>query len=79
MHHLLLSAKLKPMSLVEILAEISKLSFAERQAVIRLAMEEDPYLSPEEETVLEKRMEDFQLHPQAGIPLTELKTRIFPE
>lgn len=56
------------------LERIPKLSFAERQELIRhaLAVDEDG-LTAEESAVLDARMEDFRAHPEAGIPLEQLK------
>ena len=49
------------MSLTEILAEIPKLSFAERQELVRRAIEvEDHDLTVEERAVLDERLEDFR-------------------
>lgn len=66
------------MSLAEILDEIPKLSFAERQALIRRAIElDDEVLTPNEEALLDTRVEDFHSNPDAGIALEELKSRVF--
>jgi hypothetical protein len=57
------------MSLTEILAEIPKLSFAEREQVVRRAIEvEDHDLTPEEKQILNERLADFQKNPNAGLP-----------
>jgi putative addiction module component (TIGR02574 family) len=61
------------MTFAEILTEIPKLSFAERQEVVRVAMAEDAELSPEENALLDARMEDFRLNPEAGITLEQLQ------
>ena len=65
------------MSLYEILAEIPKLSFANRQELVRgaMAVAEDE-LSPEESAILGRRLEDFQRDPDAGISVDELKTSV---
>ena len=65
------------MSLAEILEEIPKLSFAERQELVRraTALDEDE-LTPEENALLDARMEDFRRDPEAGIPLEDLKDRV---
>jgi hypothetical protein len=55
------------MSLIEILAEIPKLSFAERQELVRRAIEvEDDELAPEEKAILAERLEDFRRNPNSG-------------
>jgi putative addiction module component (TIGR02574 family) len=65
------------MSLTEILAEIPKLSFAERQELVRRAIEiEDQGLTPEEKAILDERLEDFHANPDSGIPTEQLKTMV---
>ena len=57
------------MSLTEILAEIPKLSFAERQELVRRAIEvEDAELAPEEKAILDERLADFRARPTSGDP-----------
>jgi putative addiction module component (TIGR02574 family) len=64
-------------SLTEILAEIPKLSFAERQEVIRRTLElEDADLTPEEQAILDKRLEDFRRNPNSGISADQLKSEV---
>ena len=65
------------MSLTEILAEIPRLSFAERQELIRRAIEvEDEELTPEEKAILERRLEDFRRNPNSGVPAEQLKGEV---
>jgi hypothetical protein len=65
------------MSLTAILAEIPKLSFAERQELVRRAIEvEDDELAPEEKAILAERLEDFRRDPNSGIPAVQLKTSV---
>ena len=64
------------MSLNEILEEIPKLSFAERQQIVRRAVEADEELSPQEEAVLEERLKSFRADPQEGVPAESLKARV---
>ena len=65
------------MSLTEILAELPKLSFAERQELIRCTIElEDQELTPEEKLILEKRLEDFSRNPHSGTPAEQLKGEV---
>ncbi len=75
-----LSAAYAPrMSLAEILDEIPKLSFAERQELVHRAIavdDDDDDLTPQETAILDARMIDFQQNPEAGIPLDELKERV---
>jgi putative addiction module component (TIGR02574 family) len=64
-------------SLTEILAEIPKLSFSERQQLIRRTMElEDDELTLEEKAILERRLEDFRRDPQSGTPGEQLKGEV---
>jgi hypothetical protein len=49
------------MSLNEILAEIPKLSFTERQGLVRRTIElEDEEITPEERAILGERLADFR-------------------
>ena len=65
------------MSFAEILEEIPKLSFVERQEVIRRAVSpEDAVLMPDEEELLDARMADFAAHPEAGVLLEQLKATV---
>jgi len=60
------------MSLTEILAEIPKLSFAERQELVRHAIEvEEQDLTPEEKAILDERRDDFRRNPNSGFQLIE--------
>jgi putative addiction module component (TIGR02574 family) len=64
-------------SLTEILAEIPKLSFAERQELVRRAIEvEDQDLTAEEKTILDQRLADFRKNPDSGIPAEQLKDQV---
>ncbi len=65
------------MSLAEILDEIPKLSVADRQDLVRRAIAvDDADLTPEENAVLDARIEDFHRDPDAGTPLDQLKERV---
>jgi len=65
------------MSLTEILAEIPKLSFAERQQLVRRAIEvEDNDLTAEEKAVLDERLADFRQNPNSGTPAEQLKGEV---
>ena len=65
------------MSLTEILAEIPKLSFAERQELVRRAIEiEDQDLTTEEKAILDERLADFRKNPDKGIPAEQLKAEV---
>lgn len=65
------------MSLAEMLDQIPKLSFAERQQLIRCAIEvDDAGLSSEEESILAGRLQDFHPDEKSGIPLDDLSDRV---
>jgi len=65
------------MSLAEILDEIPKLSFAERQELVRRAVAfDESTLTDEENAILDARMEDFRRAPEAGTPLEEVRDSI---
>lgn len=65
------------MSLTEILAEIPKLSFSERQELVRRAIAiEDEELTTEENAILDQRLEDFRLNPASGVPAEDLKSSV---
>ena len=65
------------MSLTEILAEIPKLSFAERQELVRRAIEvEDHDVTAEEKAVLDERLADFGQNLNSGTPAEQLKDEV---
>lgn len=65
------------MSLTEILAEIPKLSFAERQELVRRAIAvEDEEITAEEKAILDDRLEDFRRDPNSGTPAEQLKGEV---
>lgn len=64
------------MSLAEILAEIPKLSFVERQELVQHVAAVDDELTPEESAILDARMDDFHQNPEAGIPLEMLRESV---
>jgi hypothetical protein len=69
-----LDAYAHAMSFAEILEEIPNLSFAQRQELVRRAISLDESdLTPQENALLDGRMEDFQRNPEAGIPLDQLQ------
>lgn len=61
----------------EILAAIPALSFAERQQVVRRAMErESDELSAEENAILDERLADFRKNPESGTRAESLKASV---
>lgn len=68
------------MSLIEIMAEFPALSVADRQFLIRQAMDlDDPSLSAEDETEVERRLEGHRYDPESTIPLDTMKARLLLE
>lgn len=65
------------MSFTEVLAELPALTFAERQLLVRRALElDDPVLTAEEEAVVEKRLADHRQNPGSAVSLDEMKARL---
>jgi putative addiction module component (TIGR02574 family) len=65
------------MNLTQILAEIPKLSFAERQELMRRTIEiEDEEITLEGKAILDKRLQDFRSNPNSGVPAEQLKTEV---
>ena len=65
------------MSFNEVIAELPKLTFEERQILIRLALElDDPPLSAVDEELVEARLAEHHADPSSSVPLAELKDRL---
>ena len=65
------------MSFTEILDETPRLSFAERQELVRHAIALDASdMTVEENALFDARMEDFRRNPDAGILLEELRAHV---
>ena len=64
------------MSLNDILEAIPKLSFAERQELIRRAVEADEELTAQNEAVLDERLKTFRADARHGIPAESLKAAV---
>jgi hypothetical protein len=65
------------MSFNEVIAELPKLTFEERQILIRLALElDDPPLSAVDEELVEARLAQHHADPNSSVPLAELKARL---
>ena len=65
------------MSFNEVIAELPKLTFEERQILIRLALElDDPQLSAVDEELVESRLAEHHADPSSSVPLDELKDRL---
>ena len=70
------SPMLRPVSFAEILEEIPNVSFSQRQELVRRAIALDDDLTPEENALLDARMEEFRHNPDSGIPRDKLKDEI---
>jgi len=65
------------MSFNEVIAELPRLTFEERQILIRRALElDDPPLSAADEELVEARLAAHRSDPGSSVPLNELKARL---
>ena len=68
------------MSFNEVLAELHRLTFEERQILIRMALELDEApLSRADEELVEARLAEHYDDPDSSVPLQELKNRLRPQ
>lgn len=65
------------MSFNEVIAELPRLTFEQRQILIREALElDDPPLSAADEALIDERLAAHHADPDSSISLEELKTRL---
>ena len=65
------------MSFYEVIDELPRLTFEERQILIRRALElDDPSLSAADEEMVEERLAEHHADPSSSVPLSELKNRL---
>ena len=65
------------MSIAEVLAELPALTTAERQLLVRRALDlDEPPLSPEDESVVRERLAEHRANPGSAISLDEMKARL---
>jgi putative addiction module component (TIGR02574 family) len=65
------------MSFNEVIAQLPRLTFEERQILIRLALELDnPPLSAVDEELVEARLAEHHADPSSSVPLDDLKNRL---
>jgi hypothetical protein len=65
------------MSFNEVIAELPRLTFEERQILIRRALElDDPPLSAADEELVDKRLAAHHSDPSSSVSLDELKNRL---
>lgn len=68
---------LQGVSFAELLEEIPRLTFAQREELIRCAVALDEGgLTAEEGALLDARMEDFCQNPEAGVTIQQLREHI---
>jgi hypothetical protein len=65
------------MSFNEVIAELPRLTFEERQILIRRAVElDDPPLSAVDEELVESRLAEHHADPGSSVPLDEMTRRL---
>jgi putative addiction module component (TIGR02574 family) len=65
------------MSFPEVLAELPALSVAERQILVRRALDlDDPGLSAEDEALVEERLAAHHRDPSSALSLEEMRARL---
>ena len=65
------------MSFSEVLAELPALSVAERQLLVRKALElDDPGISSADEALIAERLREHRLNPASAIPFEEMAQRL---
>ena len=65
------------MSFNEVIAELPRLTFEERQILIRRALElDDPPLPAADEELVETRLNAHHSDPGSSVPLEEIKARL---
>ena len=67
------------MSFAQVLEELPRLTFEQRQLLIRRALElDDLPLSERDEALVEARLAAHRAVPKSSVPLDEMKTRLRP-
>lgn len=65
------------MNFTEVLAELPAMSVAERQLLVRRALDlDEPTLSAEDETLVEKRLAEHRQNPASAVALEDMKARV---
>jgi hypothetical protein len=68
------------MSFNEVIAELPRLTFEERQILISRALElDDPPLSAADEELVESRLVEHNSDPNSSIPLKVMRDRCVPD
>ncbi|HXC35143.1 MAG TPA: hypothetical protein VNV43_04670 [Candidatus Acidoferrales bacterium] len=65
------------MSFTQVIEELPRMTTAERQQLIRRALElDDAPLSSADEALVESRLAAHRANPKSSVPLTEMKRRL---
>lgn len=65
------------MSFNEVLAELPSLNVAQRQILVRRALElDDPALSVQDEALVTERLAEHHRRPESAVSLDEMKARL---
>jgi putative addiction module component (TIGR02574 family) len=65
------------MNFNEVIEELPRLSFEERQILIRRVLElDDPPLSMADEALVKERLAEHHADPRSSVPLDEVKSRL---
>ena len=65
------------MSFIEVIEELPRMTTAERQQLIRKALElDDAPLSAGDEALIESRLAAHRANPDSSVPLKEMKKRL---
>ena len=65
------------MSFAEVLRELPTLSLAERQMLVRQALDlDEPGLSPAEEELVAQRLDEHRRNPDSAVSLDAMKERL---
>lgn len=65
------------MSFEQVIAELPRLTFEQRQLLIRRAVDlDDSPLSPVDDALVDSRLADHHRNPASSIPLEEFKTKV---
>jgi len=65
------------MSFSEVLAELPSLTVAQRQQLVRQVFTLDPPdLSSQDESLIERRLQEHRTNPESAVTMDEMKTRL---
>jgi hypothetical protein len=65
------------MSFEQVIAELPRMTFEQRQVLVRRAVEiDDSPLSPSDESLIDARLAAHKANPKSSLPLAEFKKRL---